>query len=393
MRSKPVSPQRKKKSKRDPLVQLRSNYKRAQTQLDKVIGEWCVFQDKDVPEWRAWYSEHLGPYVEELEELQRKGDVIHRRVTATRMHMALEPSHSPAEAFREVWRREEAGEPLVQDEGVPIFGMEDMDPFQEREDPFEGMPASVEELGEDPALMEMVDGVLDRMISERSGGSFGDLSEDEQGRMRAQFLETAGHLKTGNRQGMEKAMIQLFADDSSENKKRVKELYRKLAKKLHPDHHPEATERETYFWNKVQEAYEAKCARSLEILEMRYRMDCGERPTKTDVPLLEEGIEEMREERMELREDLREAKGDPAWEFRLKPDEERERLKEELVSAIAEDTKALEKEFHELVELEERLTQEADLMNPAKRGTSPRRTKGKRRARTRAEEEQAELFS
>ncbi|MFA0815223.1 MAG: J domain-containing protein [Anaerofustis sp.] len=56
---------------------------------------------------------------------------------------------------------------------------------------------------------------------------------------------------------------------SKENQKTLKEMYYKLAKKLHPDINPDITEQELALWHRVQRAYEN---RDLEEMTMLYEM-------------------------------------------------------------------------------------------------------------------------
>jgi hypothetical protein len=159
-----------------------------------------------------------------------------------------------------------------------------------------------------------------------------------------------------------------FKDMSIQQK--IKELYRRIVKKLHPDVNPDITEHEKELLNKANDAYRDG---DLEVLEDIYEEICGE--DEQDIPESEEGIAELKEriaklkaKIAELRRDIDEIKASFPYtekEF-LENDEEveKERAKynriikeyEELINKLAERLKQLMKRLNKMEAGEETST-------------------------------------
>jgi hypothetical protein len=132
-------------------------------------------------------------------------------------------------------------------------------------------------------------------------------------------------------------MLRIGADESEENLRSVKQIYRTLAKQLHPDQNPGAGELEKELWSEAQIAYQAGNALALQSIELRYRLDRGVQLTPNDLSLFELVVEELSELRSFSRHELRDAQDDPAWGFaQLSP----------------EDKNALAREGHEIFDQE-----------------------------------------
>lgn len=85
------------------------------------------------------------------------------------------------------------------------------------------------------------------------------------------------------------------------DQKRSKELYRRLAKLLHPDMYPETDRKEEFkeLWERTLDAYrcnDVKELSELEVLVRKVLADAGMEHLELDVPDIEEKIEELKEE-------------------------------------------------------------------------------------------------
>lgn len=122
---------------------------------------------------------------------------------------------------------------------------------------------------------------------------------------------------------------------------RMKELYRSLARRLHPDTAGELTPKEVEWWHQAQAAYDAG---NLEQLELIWTLcQVQDRGTKeTSVGLLGQVIAHFKGSLRALRRRLSECKRDPAWNFSRMTD--RSMLQRKLKETLGLQCSALEEE-------------------------------------------------
>lgn len=159
----------------------------------------------------------------------------------------------------------------------------------------------------------------------------------------------------------------------------VKQLYRNLAKRLHPDHNPAGGALEEELWRETQLAYQARDARTLEIIELRHRLESGAPPAPSDSEPLRALVFAWTEVRDTLREELRAAQHTPAWGFALQSPEAREGMATTTRRTLDTQLTMLQRRLQTLRQEEARLTSSSA-------PSSSRTTKPGRRPRCTAEE-------
>lgn len=88
--------------------------------------------------------------------------------------------------------------------------------------------------------------------------------------------------------------------------RRCKEIYRRIARQIHPDTHPGTDQNETLseLWSETVTAYQMndlKRLSELEVLVNKAIRDMGKELEKIDIPSIEERIEELKEEIEEIK--------------------------------------------------------------------------------------------
>ena len=96
---------------------------------------------------------------------------------------------------------------------------------------------------------------------------------------------------------------------------RLKELYRAVVRRLHPDTQREMTAQKTEWWHQAQAAYEAGDAEQLEVILTL--CDIGESGTTahTSASLLQRITTQLKSSLREIRRQLASRRRDPAWNF------------------------------------------------------------------------------
>lgn len=128
-------------------------------------------------------------------------------------------------------------------------------------------------------------------------------------------------------------------------KQKVKELYRRIVKKLHPDMNPNVTERQKELWNMAQKAYKEWDVETLEkIYDEINEVSVEEMPdTEETLEELEKMLEKLKNRRRELINEIEKLKS----EF---PYTEKSLLEnEEAVAKIQEELNAKIKEYEEII--------------------------------------------
>jgi hypothetical protein len=97
--------------------------------------------------------------------------------------------------------------------------------------------------------------------------------------------------------------------------KRLKELYRAVVRRLHPDSQQEMTAQKTEWWHQAQAAYGAGDAEQLEV--MLTLCEIGETGTTahTSASLLQRITAQLKSSSREIQRQLRAKRREPAWNF------------------------------------------------------------------------------
>ncbi len=245
-------------------------------QRKKARAEWERFQREDQPAFERWMHRVFAAEMSKLREIREKTAEAEGVVRAVELE-AMRSRVSYAEAYDRVMReRENPEEARSAEEDGGAEGEEDFgDPFGEG-NPFE----SEEDLKE--VFREM----------------FG-MDEEE--------AEEAFARMTGRRN--------VARPPEREASGRIKEVYRSLVRRLHPDAGGEVDAGKRDLWHAVQAAYRARDLAQLESLLARCDLEEGVVGEHTPVSQLRKVWREIRKSVNSLRAEIRRAKKDVAWGF------------------------------------------------------------------------------
>lgn len=211
---------------------------------------------------------------------------------------------------------------------------------------------------------DVVDLLFEIFLEEVKGIDPDELDPETHDRYRADFEATLDHAAEGDYAAFDTAMARLAASDDEESQSATKTLFRRLVRRLHPDHHPDFGEFEKSLWNEAMKCYEQFDAEGLERIELRLQIHLGQDITPAQTPALRRYRDFLEMQLEDMLDELEEAKSHPGWGFSLRRKTKAflKSIQEQLDDAISEAS------F--------RLRDLKDLFNQAKRSVSQPKSRG-----------------
>jgi hypothetical protein len=97
--------------------------------------------------------------------------------------------------------------------------------------------------------------------------------------------------------------------------KRLKELYRAVVRRLHPDSQREMTAQKTEWWHQAQSAYEAGDAEQLEVILTLCEIGESGTTAHTSASLLQRITAKLKSSLREIKRQINQRRREPAWNF------------------------------------------------------------------------------
>jgi hypothetical protein len=288
-------------------------------QRDKARAEWEHFTQVDQPAYERWHHRQFGSTMQEVHELNQRIAEAERLLQEVQFEIFMRGG--PAwEAFGRVKQAREAPPPEPEDDEDSEWDESDW------EDPWGSGPEQ-----EDPM------GGSEEEVKRHLRNIFGFNDEELEAAIRR--LQELGQLPKSKK---------------PEECVRIKEVYRKLVRRLHPDL-TELTDQmaavKQELWHAVQEAYRARDLDRLESLLARCDLEEGVVSENTAISQLRKTWQEIKVAVKSIRANLRRARKDRAWGFSTQAPEVRDALR----STISRELKG---ELHRQTALNEKLQEE-----------------------------------
>jgi hypothetical protein len=305
---------------------------RAMARLEDARIGWHRFERKDKPAFVRWRAREFGALLSRAREVEDKLRDSQTLVHEVEMEMrrSFQDAHS---AYQRVMFRHANPSAAAEEEEI--------DPSR----------------GGDEASRKLSDFEKEALFQEwvqRSLGTNPDKMDDEA--YSATFEAFKSHMfrspqeearpRNLNRPKAKKR-IEVSEDEGEEGAKvdaRVKELYRTLVRRLHPDLRADASAAVSALWHEVQEAYAAGDVARLEILLALSGIESNNMSAQTSIGQMREVLAELERALRALEKSLLEAEGEDTWNFAQSgPNTElRLRVERQLKSDLAARTVRLE---------------------------------------------------
>jgi hypothetical protein len=286
---------------------IKQDYEKALRGLESARRELSRFQEADVPQFSRWLNSQFGASLTELRELSQKISANEDLIFQVENEVVF-GAGSHARAYQRVMDfRENPPAPAPEFDGNhhngagPEFG---------------GNPFA----GEAEAFAEFLN------------EAFGDFPPDD---------GTDGN-------PFEPAFGARAATPAA-NSVRVKDLYRKLVRLLHPDTQAEMTAQKTEWWHQAQAAYDAGDAEQLEVILTLCEIGASGTTATTTASLLHRITAQLKRTLREIKRQLRSHRKELAWNFSVRTD--RETLAQRLRLEMTRDLKEMRRHWQETVDL------------------------------------------
>ncbi|MGV3530877.1 MAG: J domain-containing protein [Chthoniobacteraceae bacterium] len=363
------------------------------------------FQTGDLPAYERWEAKVFGGMLTKLRETNLAIDEKRRlleaineemywsgcsEVTAYRRVMqALEDMQNGRDKEEEQERydqkpppEEEEGDPFDFDKGPADF------PFLPADfdvDLYDRSPKRVQDQFRD--AVEMMGRLYSEMTGQRAP-TFDELLARERAKKRRGSRASKG---AGEMPDYEPASPEQETPDS-----RLKDLYRRLVRLLHPDSSGDHSMRARELWHELQEAYRTRDLERMEAVAGRADLGANGTAAALSVGLLRRMIRDLRDALDGMRAQLARARKNPAWNFRRRAKElpklEKKR-RQSLERGLEHATWTLKDFTQELDRLAKRAAKRVQRKANPKPKPAPRPKKAQARTQKRAPKPKAEPVS
>ena len=291
--------------------------KRTIKDLEKAKQEWEEFQSVDVPSYEQWYNQSFGSDLSQIREAHAKAQDLNSTLQEIRYWM-MKRDMSPYEAYKLVMDRKANPEKYrTLDEEAAEREREQKRKWKEK-------------YGKD-----FFDEEEDFEDEEEDGEFFGDGKEPSEEELRMMFeffIQANPSIKSKMKdKGFYDFMFERFKEDvlgrksknpetdevdpKSSVEDRIKNIYRILVRKLHPDYQAEITPYMQSLWHEVQEAYKAKDLERLETMLAISNIQTGDFSEEISVSQILNVQSEYKSQLKSLRAQIRKARKRVEWGF------------------------------------------------------------------------------
>jgi hypothetical protein len=258
---------------------IKRDYEKALRDLDNSRRQLDQFHQRDLPQFTRWLNTHFGALLTEIRVLSQKMAVDEELVFHVQNEVMF-GGGSYARAYRRVMELRENPEPLP----PPPTGSGE--PDGER-NPFGARPESGNLDGEEDPLEEFFNQIFDEF-------RLHEHPRERRAPRAGRHTESASPPHTSSR---------------------LKELYRSLVRRLHPDTQREMTAQKSEWWHQAQAAYEAGDLEQLEVIFTLCEIGDSGTTAHTSASLLQRITAKLKSSLREIKRQIVGQRNDPAWNF------------------------------------------------------------------------------
>jgi hypothetical protein len=315
---------------------IKKDYEKALLDLDNSRRVLDQFQQTDQPQYSRWLNSHFGAMLTELRELNLKMAADEAIVFMVQNEVMF-GGGSYARAYQRVMELRDNPEPPPPPPPPPGGDRDGKrEPFWRRPD--WGNP-------DDP------DDPLKAIFEEM----FGELGPDDRP------WEEPGRKVGPQPQAVAPAHVS----------KRLKELYRAVVRRLHPDSQREMTAQKTEWWHHAQAAYEAGDAEQLEVILTLCEIGESGTTAHTSASLLHRITAQLKSSLREIKRQITQRRREPAWNFSKRTDHAA--MADQVGRELRGELMGMERRWMDTQELIAKWKAAAEKLKPRRRKAQPLR--------------------
>ena len=312
---------------------IKKDYEKALRDLDNSRRVLDQFQQADQPQFTRWLNSHFGALLTELRELNLKMAADDAIVFMVQNEVMF-GGGSYARAYKRVIELRDNPEP------PPSPSPPGGEPDGTR-GPFGGRPGWENQ--------DDLDDPLKTIFEEM----FGEIGPDERP------WEDHGRQAGPHPQAAAPAHVS----------KRLKELYRAVVRRLHPDSQREMTAQKTEWWHQAQAAYEAGDAEQLEVILTLCEIGESGTTAHTSASLLQRITAQLKSSLREIKRQITQRRREPAWNFSGRKDHAA--MADQVRRELRGELMAMKQRWMDTQELIARWKAAAEKLKPRRRKAQP----------------------
>ena len=273
----------------------------AMARLEELRAAWNRFEREDKPGFVRWRAREFGALLSELREIENNIRDHETLVHEVEMEMRR-GFYDPQSAYRRVMFRRESGAPIP-------------DAARVRSTPEAGEEPKLSEFEQEALFQEWVRKFIGTNPDKLDDKAYSTTFEAFKSHMfRARPTETP-RSHNPQRPAPRPSKPEDEPLDTAALDSRVKELYRLLVRRLHPDLRADGSATVSALWHEVQEAYAATDIAHLEILLALSDIQSDRFGDQTSVAQMRALLNELERAVFALEDSLRQARNENAWNF------------------------------------------------------------------------------
>jgi len=313
--------------------------------LEMARREWRQFDLEDRPAYGRWVSATFGALLTEIREAGERLREVAMLVAEVEDEYFIDSRGGYGSAYKRVMQARERAREYSEaksravppgQEGGAFRGA---GPFHAEEEPF----GDDEDFELDDFEVELL---FERFCDEVLGIDPDRLSDKEYYRMLKEFKKNVVDKVTGKAKqereaksaGSKSVPSKAIPSAAKPEAVRIKETYRVLVRRLHPDLRADGNADVSHFWHEVQEAYAQGNLERLEMLLALTDIQANTTGDHTSVSQMRAVLAELRRSLKALEKSLKDAKKDPAWDFARSKNREavKARMEREMRSELSQ---------------------------------------------------------
>jgi hypothetical protein len=304
-----------------------SECSRAMARLERARGEWKRFEHEDKPAFGRWMAATFGAMLTRLrdaESLIREKEILIQEIE---MEMTFGGSRSYRAAYAKVMHRRENPAAARDASRGPEWAGEEAD----------GNDPGFNDAGPDLISGTEQEVLFEEFVRTFMGINPDKLSDAQYEQMFRDFKTNVFDRISGESPPPREMPPQPQRAEPKPDQVRIKEIYRVLVRRLHPDVRADKDAEVSALWHEVQEAYGDGDLERLEMLLALTDIQSNTAGGHTSLFQMHAVLAELRRAFNALHRSLRSAQKDPAWNFARTSDRRvlQARIERELESDLA----------------------------------------------------------